>query len=700
MDGHHADAVAAGGRGDLRRSVFPAAEECVQVVAAGGDPIRQIVHKGLDIRDFRIEGDRVGQAEVAEEFFRKVHEGMIAGGDVHLHAAGQEAGHGGGFLPGRSVHQRELGDEPAHGDGRLDEQGIVRHDGNPFGDQCGGDVGAFAVAADEDGDVGPFGLFTVQVPQRADDFIHLVLGEKHFYGTRGGVRDTGGLRDVGVEPLDHVAGSGNPVQLRGGIAEEGVVEIDDGAAGAPVFVQDGHIRVPEFLLQAGVQEVPVAATPTVDALLHVAHHEGFAAGGVAVLQERPEVLPLHHGRVLEFIQEEIVEPDAQFFVDERGAGAVDDAAEDGVAVVQGDDVFLPLNLGEGVPEFACDAQAVELPLDGEGGLIRTVRLAEAGQKRLQRCVQRPMKLVFQGPFSLGEPLVGIHGLAHEGLRGFRNTGRRVPVLIQGFEEAVVAVGRIHAGGPEGVQHGLRRLHHAFLIGLHGLFAEGAHPFQGLARKLVLAFREVLQAGGHLGEPAFEGESPRSAQVLLDTAGEPFQQGPVPLFRQAVQHAVHAFRHQFLAVQLHLVGGELADLARESAEGLLEELVDGGDGEGGVVMQDAGNLLLRFFLDLRLRQTGGGGQVFQIARLRRVFGQGIEFLQDTALHLVRSLVGEGDGQYMTVSVGLIAFYDKADVLFCKVVCLAGTGRCLENPDHDSTKIIKKTASVTGSRFVHS
>ena len=144
-----------------------------------------------------------------------------------------------------------------------------------------------------------------------------------------------------------------------------------------VFLQRIYMGGTELLLQAAAQQAPVAASPAVDALFDISHDQGIVALGHAVLKQRAEVLPLDVRGVLELVQEEVVVADAQLLVDEGGVGAVDDALEDGVAVVQGHQVLFFLDSREGFPEFRRHAQAVKLAQDGLGGVIFLEGQAEA-----------------------------------------------------------------------------------------------------------------------------------------------------------------------------------------------------------------------------------------------------------------------------------------------------------------------------------
>ena len=66
-----------------------------------------------------------------------------------------------------------------------------------------------------------------------------------------------------------------------------------------------------------------------------------------------------------------------------------------------------------------------------------------------------------------------------------------------------------------------------------------------------ALRQVLQALGHVKEIGIHGELSRAGEVSPRRLREPVKKAPVALL-QAVQHQVHAFLHQRIPVQLHLV----------------------------------------------------------------------------------------------------------------------------------------------------
>ena len=78
--------------------------------------------------------------------------------------------------------------------------------------------------------------------------------------------------------------------------------------------------------------------------------------------------------------------------------------------------------------------------------------------------------------------------------------------------------------------------------------------------------------------------PALAQLLHHTFVQPaYQLGGV--LGKGIKDAVYGFMYQGIAVQLHLIRGELSDFSRESLERHLEELVDGADIEGAIIMKD-------------------------------------------------------------------------------------------------------------------
>ena len=208
-------------------------------------------------------------------------------------------------------------------------------------------------------------------------------------------------------------------------------------------------------------------------------------------------------------------------------------------------------------------------------------------------------------------------------------------------------------------------------------AEAAHRLLMLSRP---------QVPGHLLERRFQAEPVALFQAGLHVVREPVQQAPV-LLGKAVQDPVHALLHQRGLVQLHLVGGKLPDLAGEGPERLLEELVDGGDGEGRIVMQDGPELSLRPLAEFLGRPEEGRDKVVVIRRFLRIYGQHLQFLEDALLHLVRSLVRKGHGQDVAVGLRVLLGEEQADVFAGQVVGFSRPGGGFEDLDHRPQIILK-------------
>ena len=78
-----------------------------------------------------------------------------------------------------------------------------------------------------------------------------------------------------------------------------------------------------------VQHTPVARTPAVDALLHVAHNQVAVLFAVAhaLLEQHLEVLPLHGARVLELVDHHVLQMRTYLLEDERRVGVLDERME-------------------------------------------------------------------------------------------------------------------------------------------------------------------------------------------------------------------------------------------------------------------------------------------------------------------------------------------------------------------------------------
>ena len=356
--------------------------------------------------------------------------------------------------------------------------------------------------------------------------------------------------------MGYAGGSQQGIQALGQVREEAVVELHDGPAGAVVSVQHLNLRLAEFLLQTGSQQVPVASSPTVDALFDVSHHQRIVAAVYAAVHQRPKVIPLDIRGILKLIQEEILVPHAHFFVNERRIGSVNNAVQDGIGIVQRQHVLLLLNLRKGIPQFPCHAQTVQLPFENERRHILLISRAEELQIRLQRPLQRRLDRREEVGFGLDEPLLGVLGLSDKGLRGFDGA---VEVFGNGTQEAPIEVREIYTHALQGLLDGFHRRLELFGVGFDNGFAADAELVHCLFVVLDLPFRNLEEVLGYGLEAVFQTYSALFLEVLLHAAGEPVQKRGV-LLRQAVQHAVHALGDEGLAVHLHLIRRKLPNLS--------------------------------------------------------------------------------------------------------------------------------------------
>ena len=683
MDGYDTHRVSAAGRCDFGVGLFPMPQESAQVVASRGDPVLQIIHKGLDIGDIGLEKGGIRLLKAAQDSFRQVCQGMVMRRNGELQFPGEESGHGGLFRILRPFHQGHLRHQAPHHDRRLDKKGVVRHHRDAGLYQGGGDLRSPFVVPDQDGHPAPGNTPLRQAGQGGKDLLHLVFGEadRHLSGSR--VAEFRGLGDIGIEGLQQRILSQVFVQFFGREVEKIVVERHNCAARAEIAVQGGDLRLPgrEFLLQCAAQQFPVASPPAVDRLFDISHHQGVEAGSFAVMEQGAEIVPLDAGRVLEFVQEEILEANPQFLVHERGVGPVDDSVQDGIGIFQGKDVPLFLDPDQGLPQFPGHAQAVKLALQLPGRHVFLVRGAEKGAEIVQGPIQHTFQLHAQVVFGLGEPFGRVLRLGQESRREVLDSGRRVCryVIIQGREEMIVGLTRFYPAAGQHVQDLLGgRLHPQGEILAKGGTTR-VQGFQTLPGKREVCARIRLQALPHFLELPVQGQAPAVFQMGLHPFGEPVQQGAVFLC-EVVQDPVHPFFHQRLVVQLDLIGRELADFPGERPQGLLEKAVYGGDGEGGIVVQDTGKLgpgpLPQGF---QVRQQGGD-KIVLIRGTLRFPGQQGQFREDSAFHLVRGLVGESDSQYMPIGIRPGGCHQQPDIFPGQVVCLAGPCRRLEYFKH--------------------
>ena len=305
----------------------------------------------------------------------------------------------------------------------------------------------------------------------------------------------------------------------------------------------------------------------------------------------------------------MLEAYAQLLIDERGAGAADDVAQERVGLVQAHHVLLGRQGVEFAVEFARQAQLREQRIQDQGRGIVGICVFEMLR---QRGVRLEQALLVVG----AERLALLHGIAEL----FR--------LVR-----------------EGLDDGTALLADP----LQAVLAEGvpAVDAQALGE---LAELVVLEQAAHFQQAFVHLEAAALFERVGEAVAQPAEQLLVVL-GQRVQDAVHRLGDQRILVQLHLIVRKLADLAGEGLERLLEEAVDRADREGAVVVQQLG--------EQDLCPGIGRGQPGEVA-------------QDARLHLGGRLVGEGHREDMAVRLRFAAGEQQVDVGLGQPVCLARSG----------------------------
>ena len=105
--------------------------------------------------------------------------------------------------------------------------------------------------------------------------------------------------------------------LFGSSLEESVVELHDVSLRTIVGIERRRLYVvARKLLAYVVEQSPIARTPTIDALLNVAHYEASRILRHTILQQHFEIVPLRKARVLELVNHDVAYLRAYLLVDE------------------------------------------------------------------------------------------------------------------------------------------------------------------------------------------------------------------------------------------------------------------------------------------------------------------------------------------------------------------------------------------------
>ena len=423
-----------------------------------------------------------------------------------------------------------------------------------------------------------------------------------------------GVGGANIYPLRHrVAGKRLALQEP---REERIVEIHDARRGAVVGVQ-GHKTVVALGGQRLAMErrhalhlrqrhklAHVALTETVDGLLAVAHHQRLVALADAVLQQRHQVVPLQHRRVLELVNQEVVVAVAQALVDERRGLVAHNTINQTVEFREMHHLVL---------------LAVEVEL--------MLQLAQQGQRIEVLQQQRAGVVVAQGSALVGRPSVGhpqqgtglliertelVHQVADDVHRRLRTFGAVQLAALEGVghrgrqgthvarrqtaEETIVAVAPAGAVGLFHPRAG-QQLHHCLaaggslalklaVVGRHRTLQRDetveVHVLQ-LRQIFVGAFFEKL-----LRQPR-ELTLDVVALRLLHTALGIGAQHTCKLVVLRRPHQRHQLRHRLLyhlvLLNLHFEVDRTVQVVGEGAHDAVHETVDGAHRQVAVLMQD-------------------------------------------------------------------------------------------------------------------
>ena len=600
----------------------------------------------------------------------------------------------------RRIHgQLQAGDDERTDRCRADDERLLRHHVEPVAgirvpalevEQCRGDFGAVRAAAHQN-----HHIFWAEplVHESFDAFdegrLASVMGDIDVAGMQPFL--AGALRVFAIGLLQGVA------QLFPGLSPQGVrrslgeqlvqcrVVAFDHLADHPVVELHHQRQAPEILLQVyrfgarfsqlpcrpAVQDLPVAAPPAVDRLFDVAHdqHRGLFRLCHGVAQQGQEVFPLPGRGVLKFVDHEPVVAVADFFVDERGVVVADELREDVLGLGEHHHVLVAAHLPYFAVKVLQQGEAAVVLAQQVGGVpeadAAVVTGAQFGQQRLKLRDQR------QGRRVLGAPAFRRRAhLAHGSCGCFDLSGGCGREVAREAAALAGEVGRRDASGIHEV-HGpnaqfLKLLFPGFgpprrLADDPVQFGFGTLRREGFA----VAFLEYFVAQG---EDAFA-YVPAFAvfDALLHEGREP----PLQFFVDAdlFDQRIRAFGEHRGGFDFDVVVQIESQLLDESPQNALEKGIDGEDREPRIVVQDAGPGFPGPgadgpFVERQLRTQAG-----QVAALA-ARGQRVYLRQDSGSHLLGGLVGERDGQDVTVQRGL--FDHVPHVFVCQLVGLARPG----------------------------
>ena len=722
VDGDDADALdLPGGDGLAGEALVPVAEEGVDVRRLG---VEEVQHRIEEAEEIGILAGEAVKAEVAVEGLQKLVERQLAQRDVE--ALGGQLGHLGAEVEGgdgilRIVERAERRDERGHGGTRREQEGLVADDGRHvrLGGEALDDRLHVAVVAYEDGHplIGhPLGVEVADASfQVVEDDGLPVLAPLVVLGGEDGDADVaavGALRghvlmDVTIDLLEgEGAAHGDDVVARDrleglhGLFEEFVVEVDDMARTAAVDVEGFDVDAQRRLPLDVAEDAPVAAAPTVDALLHVADEEVAAALGEALEEEHAEVLPLQSRGVLKLVDHDMAQQGADLLEDERRVAVAHHATEEDGRLGEVEAGGLGIDVGHLAVDGVEEAEGLEMRLCQTGAVDLVLEAAQLGDGVVEGSADVVSHVEQLGAASLVGLLDERHRVGGPALDA--GAGRHADIApLEALHEGaqVIAVGEVGEGAARVIDGaldlGAQRLDGLGSRGLHLLHLadEGAHEggvVQDLAQlvapqEIVLVedgAAEVLHLARHVPPLV-------ARDAVAHKAVEPLED--LRLVLQAVHDAIDGLREHLGVADLHLQVRRQPQLVSQAAEDGLEESIDGLHAETVVVVQDlvqrhtaaAPHLLVG-----ESRRSAPGvswGLLLQGlaegAEIRLAAGQAVadavELAEDAVLHLGRGLVGEGDGQDAGILARLLGQDQQLHVVHSQRERLAGAGRSFIN-----------------------
>ena len=281
-----------------------------------------------------------------------------------------------------------------------------------------------------------------------------------------------GIERADVLPCVHFIGMGlKGLEHSGQFDEEAVVAVDDVAAAAEVAVE--LFNLCRFAVLQRRQRRPVAATPAVDALLHVAHKHATVALSDVFDKKVAEVGPLQRGGVLELIDHDVAKLHTGPFEDKRGFSARHHLVEENGSVGKHEGVVFVVERVHLFVDFVQQAEGVE---------VLCAQFARVDDR--QRIIGERLESTQAAAHLLGpshEAVLLLVGLGKEAERvggaGAEGVGEgeffayilKVPLAqLLHFSGHILAVGDVFIafGLPdEGIDFGRRTLH----LGLDGFF---------------------------------------------------------------------------------------------------------------------------------------------------------------------------------------------------------------------------------------